>query len=98
MRSTVAKPEIASQVARWVATMSLGRPVLPPDVGALNEAGTSGGNGSGGVAGGVDTMSWGRPWRPPDVGALNEAATSGGNGSGDVAGSGSKPADTVARP
>src|SRR5215831_10774196 len=46
MRSTVAKGDTASHTAAWVATISLGRPVLPPDVGALNEAATAGGSGS----------------------------------------------------
>src|SRR5262247_264746 len=41
-------PEIASHVAGWVATMSFGRPVLPPDVGALSDAPVTGGRGAAG--------------------------------------------------
>ena len=37
IRSSVANPAMASHVAGCVATMSFGRPVLPPEVGALND-------------------------------------------------------------
>ena len=37
---------MASHSAACLATMSLGRPVLPPDVGALNDAPITGGSGS----------------------------------------------------
>src|SRR5262249_52710396 len=46
MLSTAAKPDTASHTARCVPTISLGRPVLPPDVGALNDAAIAGGSAS----------------------------------------------------
>ena len=46
MRSSAANPSSGSHAAGCVATISFGRPVLPPDVGALNEAAITGGNGS----------------------------------------------------
>src|SRR5438445_13033651 len=47
---SVANPSIDSHTPAWVATISFGRPVLPPDVGALNDAAVTGGNGSAGSA------------------------------------------------
>src|SRR6266545_7875317 len=44
--SSAANPAIPSHVAVCVATMSLGLPVLPPDVGALNDAPITPGSGS----------------------------------------------------
>src|SRR5262245_21811326 len=46
MRRSAPNPAIGSHVAGWVATMSFGRPVLPPEVGALNAAPTAAGSGS----------------------------------------------------
>ena len=46
MRSSAANPATASHVAGCVATMSFGRPVLPPEVGALNAAAITAGSGS----------------------------------------------------
>src|SRR5215472_7268078 len=36
---------MGSHVAGWVATISFGRPVLPPEVGALKDAAAAGGSG-----------------------------------------------------
>src|SRR5438128_2273913 len=44
--SKLAKPATSSRTDGCVATISLGRPVLPPDVGALYDDATAGGSAS----------------------------------------------------